>query len=95
MPARGPDLNQIVNLFHLVKSQLSNDAIVQNIKKENFQEFSARVQSTILNFDNIVIDKIIESMSNRIELVVNRKREDNSILTLYNKSYYYINISVI
>ena len=73
IPARSPDLNPIENLFHLVKNQLNNDAIVQNIKKENFQEFSARIQSTILNFDNIVIDKIIESMSNRVELVVNRK----------------------
>ena len=73
IPARSPDLNLIENLFHLVKNQLNNDAIVQNIKKENFQEFSAQVQSTILNFDNIVIDKIIESMSNRVELVVNRK----------------------
>jgi transposase len=73
IPARSPDLNPIENLFHLIKRQLNNDAIVRDIKRENFQEFSARVKSTILNFDNNVIDKIIESMSNRIEMVVNRK----------------------
>ena len=73
IPACSPDLNPIENLFHLIKRQLNNDAIVRDIKRENFQEFSTQVKSTILNFDNNVIDKIIESMSNRIEMVVNRK----------------------
>jgi hypothetical protein len=69
IPARSPDLNPIENLFHLIKRQLNNDAIVRDIKRENFQEFSTQVKSTIHNFDN----KVIESMSNRIEMVVNRK----------------------
>lgn len=73
IPARSPDLNPIENLFHLIKRQLNSDAIVRDIKRETFQEFSARVKFTILHFDNNVIDKIIESMSNRIEMVVNRK----------------------
>ncbi len=73
IPARSPDLNPIENLFHLIKRQLNNDAIVRVIEREAFQEFSTGVKSTILNFDNNVIDKIIESMSNCIEMVVNRK----------------------
>lgn len=73
IPARSPDINPIENLFHLIKRKLNNDAIVRNIKKETFQEFSARVQSTILHFDKTHIDKTIESMNNRIEMIIAKK----------------------
>jgi hypothetical protein len=53
--------------FHLIKRQLNNEAIARNINKKSFAEFSARVKSTIVNFDKKQIDKIIESMSKHIE----------------------------
>ena len=60
IPPRSPDINPIKNLFHLIKRQLNNDAIVQSIKKESFEEFSTRIRHTIINFDKNQIDKIIE-----------------------------------
>ena len=35
-----PDINPIENLFHLIKRQLNNDAIAQNINRvlQNFQQ---------------------------------------------------------
>ena len=73
IPPRSADINPIENLFHLIKRQLNNDAIVRNIRKETFEEFAARVKHTIINFDKNQIDKIIESMSKRIEMIVCKK----------------------
>ena len=73
IPPRSPDINPIENLFHLIKRQLNNDAIVQSIKKEGFEEFSTRVKHTIINFDKNQINKIIESMGKRIEMIVCKK----------------------
>ena len=73
IPPRSPDINPIENLFHLIKRQLNNDAITRNMTKETFEEFAARVKHTIINFDKIQIDKIIKSMSKRIEMIVCKK----------------------
>ena len=73
IPARSPDLNPIENFFHLIKRKLNNDAIEQNITKESFHEFSARVKRTILNFDKVKIDRIIESMDKRIHMIKAKK----------------------
>ena len=70
---RSPNINPIENLFHLIKRQLNNDAIARNMTKETFEEFAARVKHTIINFDKNQIDKIIESMSKRIEMIVRKK----------------------
>ena len=73
IPPRSSDINPIENLFHLIKRQLNNDAIARNMTKETFEEFAARVKHTIINFDKNQIDKIIESMSKRIEMIVCKK----------------------
>ena len=58
LPPHSPDINSIENLFHLIKRQLSNYAIAQNITKETFEEFTARAKHMIINFDKNQIDKI-------------------------------------
>ena len=73
IPPRSPDLNPIENLFHLVKRQLDEDALDQGIEFENFEDFSARVNDTILQADIDNIDKTIESMEKRINLVIKHK----------------------
>ena len=74
IPPRSPDINPIENLLHLIKRQLvDNDAIARNMTKKTFEEFAARVKHTIINFDKNQIDKIIESMSKRIEMIVCKK----------------------
>ena len=72
-------INLIENLFHLIKRQLNNDAIVRNINQETFEEFAARVKHTIINFDKNKIDKIIESMSKCIEMIVCNKGTESNI----------------
>ena len=73
IPPRRPDINPIENLFHLIKRQLNKDAIARNMTKETFEEFATRVKHTIINFDKNQIDKIIESMSKRIEMIICKK----------------------
>ena len=43
MPARSPDVNPIVNVFHVAKKKLAQEAIDKHIKKESFQQFKDRV----------------------------------------------------
>jgi len=70
IPARSPDLNPIENYFNLVTQQLQKDAKERNITCESKQEFEARIKKTMTNFDRSTIDKIIESMPKRVDLVL-------------------------
>ena len=59
--------------FHTVKVELDKQALELNITRETYEEFSERVIRTITNMLVDVVDKIIESMDNRISLVINSK----------------------
>ena len=73
IPARSPDLNPIENLFHIISRKLSEDALDQDIQKETFSEFSDRVRQTMLTFEASKIDKIIDTMDKRINLIMKRR----------------------
>ena len=70
IPSRSPDLNPIENFFHSVSDKLRQQALHNRIEKETFNEFSARVKKTLLEYPAADIDKIIESMDKRIEMVL-------------------------
>lgn len=73
IPARSPDLNPIENTFNTVKETLREEAIVRRITFENFEEFSARCQRTLLNVPLDLIRRTIDSMPKRIDHVIRRK----------------------
>ena len=73
IPPRSPDLNPIENLFHLVRKEMTDQALKQNITKESYKEFQSRVIETFLSFSTKTIDNIIESMNNRIDSVIKNK----------------------
>lgn len=73
IPARSPDLNPIVNIFHLISNQLKRDALDKGIKKENYSQFCSRDKKTCLNFSSETIDKTIDSMPKRINLIIKSK----------------------
>lgn len=73
IPPRSPDINPIENIFHLVRKSLREQAILKNINKETYGEFSARVIETITNFPSVIIDKTIESINRRLELISQTK----------------------
>lgn len=70
IPPRSPDMNPIENFFHLVVRKLDLQAIQGNITRETKEEFAERVKSTMLNFPPNQIDKIIRSMSKRVNLII-------------------------
>ena len=73
LPPRSGDIHCIENFFHTVKVELDKQALELNITRETYEEFSERVIRTITNMPVDVVDKIIESMDNRISLVINSK----------------------
>ena len=70
IPPRSPDLNPIENLFNNVRKQLGEDAIVLNIRHKTYEEFCTRVEQTLWNYNRGVIDRTIESMQRRMDLII-------------------------
>jgi transposase len=73
IPARSPDLNPIENVFHNVKRQLQDDALSKRITKETYSQFCTRVKVTLLNYLPDILDRTIESMDKRIDMVIKSK----------------------
>jgi len=70
LPPRSGDIHCIEKCFHAAKVELDKQALKLNITRETYEEFSERVTRTIKNMPVDVVDKIIESMDNRISLVI-------------------------
>ena len=73
IPPRSPDLNSIENLFHIVKKPLDNQAIDDGIQQDTWEQFTARVQKTILEIPITYINNHLLSMPKRIEAVIKCK----------------------
>ena len=74
IPPRSPDLNSIENLFHIVKKPLDNQAIDDGIQQDTWEQFTARVQKTILEIPITYINNdLLLSMPKRIEAVIKCK----------------------
>ena len=73
IPERIPDLNPIENIFHIVKRRFRQDALDQQITREGFAAFSARVKTTLETIPINVVDRTILSMGKRINEIIKRK----------------------
>ena len=73
LPPRSGDIHFVENIFHIVKTSLREDALNRNITHETFEQFSERVATTIKSLDGRLIDKTIESMNKRIDLIIKNK----------------------
>ena len=71
--ARSPDINPIENLFNQVRGKLKKQAREQKITTETREEFSNRVQNLLESFSIQAIDKIIESIPRRIDMILKRR----------------------
>ena len=73
IPSRTPDLNPIEKFFHMGNNKLRQQALDDRIQKRTFLGFSARVRKTMIEYPVEEIDKIIEAMDKRIEMVLKAK----------------------
>ena len=73
LPPRSGDIHFIENIFYIVKMALEKYALDRDITHETFQEFSERVPTTFHNLHTTLIDRTVESMNNRIELLIKNK----------------------
>ena len=72
IPARSPDLNPIQNVFNYVRTKLHEESLNTNITFENFEEYSPRVKKNLLSVPAEYINKTIESIDNRLSMVVKK-----------------------
>ena len=75
LPPRSGDIHCIKSIFHIVKNNLRDDALKKNITYETFPAFCKRVEDTIRSLYEKIIDKTIETMQKRTELVIQRKEQ--------------------
>jgi transposase len=73
IPPRSPDLNPIENIFHLVSKKILKDGKTLRIENETFEKFAHRCKKTLEEFPRDVIDRTIESMDKRIQMVIDNK----------------------
>lgn len=73
IPARSPDLNPIENLFNLVSVAITDQTIARHITRETEDEFEKRIVDLILSFPAEKIDKIIDTMPGRVDLIIKAK----------------------
>ena len=69
IPPRSPDINPMIG------QDLSRQAVEQNITRESFESFSARVKKTLMDFPIKITDNTIASMHSRMEAIVKNKEE--------------------
>ena len=73
IPARSPDLNPIENFFNLVRRKIKNDSFQKRIEMESKGEFAIRVTELMQNYSADSINRIIQSMPKRVQMVVKMK----------------------
>ena len=76
IPPRSTDINPIENFFRLLQIELTKQALERKIRHETFTEFSARVKDTMINFSASTTDKIINSMDERMSLIIKGRGKD-------------------
>ena len=73
IPLRSPDLNPIENFFHSISVKINEESLNNIIMHETFQEFSERVKRIIVNYPTLKINKIIDNMDKRINMIIQHK----------------------
>ena len=77
IPARSSNINPIEKIifFTIVERKLNDDAVRLKISQQSYIEFSHHVKKTILDVPAEVVDKIINSMPKRMQLIIKHKAE--------------------
>ena len=70
---RSRDMKPIENFFHSISVKINENFLNKNITHETFKEFSERVKGIIVNYPTTKINKIIDSIDKRINMIIEHK----------------------
>ena len=73
IPPRSPDINVTESIFHLLRIDLEEEAVTENITCETFQQFRDRILKSLERLPRDVIDRTIESLYDRIDAIISSK----------------------
>ncbi len=73
IPPRSPDLNPIENIFNIAKRRMRKEAMEKEIIYESYSDFIKRIKRTFSGIGQGIIDRTIDSMNKRIDLVIKSK----------------------
>lgn len=73
IPSKSPDINIIENFFNTSKTMLEKQAIERGITKESRGQFTLRVEQLLSSFSTSSINKLIDSLPNRMDLLIKNK----------------------
>ena len=62
-------MNPIENIFNRIREKLTDDAITRQIKRENFEKFSAHIKRTFAEFPVEETDKTVDRMQKSMKLI--------------------------
>ena len=71
IPRHSADINPIENMFKLIDRKLKSDGIEQNITHETYEQFSVRAQNFLENHPIAEIDKIVDTIPERMHQIIN------------------------
>ena len=73
IPPRSPDINVIESIFHLLRVDLEEEAVTENITCETFEQFRDRVLKSLERLPRDVIDRTIDTLNDRIDAIIYSK----------------------
>ena len=73
IPPRSPDVNVIESIFHLLRMDLEEEAVSENITCEPFEQFRDCISKSLERLPRDIIDRTIESLNDRIDAVISSK----------------------
>ena len=73
IPPRSPDINVTESIFHLLRVDLEEEAVTENITCKTFEQFRDRVLKSRERLPRDVIDRTIESLNDRIDAIISSK----------------------
>ena len=83
IPPRSRDINVIESIFQLLRMDLEEEAVTENITCETFEQFRDHVLKSLERLPRDVIDRTIESLNDRIDTIISLRGSR----TKYNRTF--------
>ena len=90
IPPRSPDINVIESIFHLLRMDLKEEVVSENITCETFEQFRDCVLKSLERLLRDIIDPTIESLNDRINAIISSKGSRTKYYDFLSSFYYFV-----